>query len=693
MTLEWISFNSIKLITVKAFLLLLILFLYALPSGKSDLGYRVKPLDLKLSQKFPPAIALEIVDSFDYSRSNDIKEKIVEKNEYNVVFLSVGFPEIEKLELDEMKFGFKRDSKKEELNLQNTLEELREQNSKSNVSVFSEEEMRRLRIAGLDQKIMLDNYSAEKIPSLSERIQDLIKNEKQKEFDSSDSSNLKVDKKTNDSSVRYANNSIPIKGEIEFSRDGNLYYANHSIEVRRFEEGVPKESGHVDLASGTFSIEVKNTKGFIVGRLINESGKVEGEGYLATTDLLGSQKVKLILKEKKSQEISQRGPVSKSPYGGPDPKPTYTLASFEGFNGGNGNFDMQSLNNVGNNINPNEVLLPKNLHENSEYIVNANAKGFIPTVSIINSLGRQEISQMPLRMFKNLMDIFHEIGIPMDFSRGDSLIYGVVKSKGKSVEGASIIASHGITNYFGNLYMPEQGRVKTSENGIFTTAVTHPGWNDLYISLPDGRGVHVNALVYPSKITYVTAEVPNETVPVTIRSFDAFSGEPIQVQAEFQQANDIIDTGESGVVEFDLLKTNNLSFITVNPSAAYEKAKFSYTNFLDFIHLPLITREWYNNTKSRFKVNDIPQTGTVLGFVQNSDFIIDFRNDKDESKVVYFNAQGEIIPKGIAGGGFLIFNFNVDQPNIVVISEETQSEITKIVKCESESIFIVNAQF
>ncbi len=708
-----VALKETRLVVLKAVMLLLSLAFYSTYSGHSDLGFRAQVLELKLAQKFPPAIALEIVDSFEEKPIENTTSS--NKNEtIKTVYLSVGQPDIKPVQLDVMTFGepkvkslYPKLPSSSPLSVESYSSVENSETNLADSNDFTEEEKMRLRISGLDRNINLKDFAPAPEKSFKDRIQDIIRREnlnlpeennlaseplnkeakpnyganpsygaKPNNGTNPSNNSTAVNKNDNTASTPYqkeslSNNSISIRGDIEFSKEGRLYFNNHTIDVRRYEEGTPKEIARVDLANGTFSVEVKNTKGYLLGRLINSQGRVEGEGTVAISDLIGSQKAKLILKEK-SFSGSTINPTSV--YGG-QLDPSMLLA------GGSSENQISKMN----------------LDPGSEFIIDANAKNHRHSVAAINYVGgKSDLFLLPDKMVKGLIDIFYEMGVVLDLSRGDSMIYGQVLYKGRPAEGVSVISGQGQTGYFGSLYLPEPGRSKTSENGIFVTSfnnTVHPTWNEIYLGIENGRGVYVNTLAYPGKITQVLAEIPSEAIPLTLRSFDAFSGEPVRVQAEIQQMGEIFDTGMSGSVELEVPRTNTLSYVLVNPDAPYEKLRLSYTNILDYIHIPLVTKEWIDNIKGTYKVNYAPRAGAVLGFVQGDDFTVDIPNKGSETRIVYFDPQGFIVPKGIAGGGFIAFNIDEDLANIIIISQEAHREAARIIRPDNDYIQVVNIGF
>lgn len=645
-------------------------FLRAPQLGRDDYGFRAEKIDLKLSQKFPPAMAFQIIDNEDLRSEPSIDETVIE--------LKVGPPEIEPIQLEELTFGYlepkppglmvNKPSVPSPVVVDNNL--------------FTEEELLRLSVAQQQRGLQVEDLTpVEEEDSFGARFKAALREERSKnELQAKQESEPSVTKNTSD--VDDVAKSTParlvglqLEGEIEFVKDGSLALTDkHFIDVRRFEEGVAKEVARVDLERGTFSMTVNNTRGVIVGRLTNQRGGVEGEGLLSVSDLVLAKKgTKLILKK-----TAQRLPVRVSSAYGKSERALTKVNVASAWN------DPDS---IGTDYEINSF------DPQSEMIIEGKAQNHRDSIAMVDMSAGTELLVLPERMIWGLRDILHENEITLDLDRGDSLIYGLVQRNGRPLDGATVISSLGPTSYYGGFYLPDRTQQQTSDNGMFSIVSNQPGWQDLFIGLPDGKGFHYNVPIYPGKVMNIVAEAPSETIPVTLRSFDAFSGQPVRVKMEIQQLNDFVELGDDGVAVVELPKTKNLSFINVMPEAGYERTHFSYHHLLDYLHLPLIPKEWLEELKSSLKINDEMETGTIVGFVQGDDFLVEIPNKGSKLKIVYFDPTGRIVERGVNGGGFVVFNLEYDTPNLVIYSRRNRRALGRIVKADHDSIEVIQASF
>lgn len=702
---------------------LLALF-YSQLLGVSDLGFRATPIDLKLSQKYPPAVALEIIHS-----KTQFEDQTQADPFLTVIQLRAEYPDLGLISLDELSFKMQSDIPSTQL--VETSSKSPQQSyinrsiaSSSNTEVvtgahpedyFTEEEKLRLKMANLsNDDLNMDEVRPKEDPTLKEKIRAIIA---QQGYENNTKSHPLTNPNTSPLPQRFP---ISIRGDIEFSKDSSEALAltdKHFIDVRRFEEGIPKEVAQVNLVNGTFTISLQSTKGTIVGRLTSKMGGVDGEGKISVLDLMNSSNPKLILKRP-----TIASPKAKSLYGN-DWNKNPTSSSDEKGNSHQSNRDRggAKTKSPGNGFSPTMMLAGTSVNKptdettkgpspyssdtdiklfnnhfdrSSEFVLEAHADYHRPTVAISNVAKGSEISLLPDRMVNGLSEILLEQDISLNLDRGDSLIWGIVKDQGRPVEGATVLAGQGArTSYFGGFYLPDQTRTKTSENGMFSITLSNPGWNELLVELSDGRRIHINTLVFSGKVSQVEVDVPKSTSPLILRSFDAFTGEPLRTNLEIQQLEQSIDTGFEGTATVDAPKTNNLSFVLVSPEAPYEKIRLSYMQLEDYLHIPLFTKNWMDEFRAYLKVSDEPQTGNIVGFVQGDDFTVEVQNKESSSKVVYFNQQGHFSNQGVAGGGFIVFNLEENQVNLTLLSKRNNKEIVRIVRPEKEWTHVINANF
>jgi hypothetical protein len=696
------------------------LFGFGIQTGVGQFNYIPDVIRIVVKESSPPSLALAEVNA-DYI-DNSIASNIP------ATPLKVGLALLPQLELEEILIGELEQADSQLANRNSVIISSNEKQIYGNEDEvypenLSQEQLSRLKIAQQKYQVLDQVWSEPQFneESMGEKVRRLNQNLKDEEARNGNKSQVIVrgDDSANDSkskgSIRLAENSavddgsvqsviinetktnksevavntepkrsdkkdqhtITVEGLIEFARKTDLVLTpDHRIEVRRFAEGVPQEFGIVRLPEATFNIEFQSTYGTIIAQLINANGVVEGQGVVAVQDLIKNKNFRPTLVIR------------------PSPKGNIQVASAYG-----ASFEKDFQKSIGFDIfgaSDYSQALPKesyfdNSYADSEAVVQATAKNHVTTTAIISLADGADLMLLPDKMINGLSDILSEQGISLNLQAGDSLIWGQVRKNGKPIEGATVFAERTDPIYFGGMHLPDQLRTTTSDNGMFVVVVNEPGWKDLFIQREDGSKLHLNVLTFPGKVAQVFAELPSREIPVSVRSFDAFSGEPARAKVQIQQIEDMIDTGEVGLSVINIPATQSLSFIHVFPEAPYMDAKFSYTKLLDYIHIPMIRREWLDQVARQMRINPDPNKGIVVSFVQNGnyDFIASSPEQSNE-RLVYFDSKGEVTNSGLAGGGFILYNQPTGFVGITLEDKKHQRKFHKISFPENKVVSILN---
>jgi hypothetical protein len=256
-----------------------------------------------------------------------------------------------------------------------------------------------------------------------------------------------------------------------------------------------------------------------------------------------------------------------------------------------------------------------------------------------------DLTVFPKDYQKALLAILSEQGIVVDLEAGDSLVYGVVRRNGAPDYGATVETDNGDPLYFGSLELPDNSRRSTSENGLFIYVVKNVGWNVIKIKERNGKDFSLNVLSFPGKITQVFADVPSADSLVTVRTFDAFSGDPVESKIEFQQLEEIAETNHLGIEVIDVPRTMGLSIVERFAAEGYRDARHFYSYLTDYLHLPAIKETWLANIANSSRVNFLPERTTVIGFVQEEDFELISPFESIDEVIIYFDQSGTVVDK------------------------------------------------
>lgn len=475
-----------------------------------------------------------------------------------------------------------------------------------------------------------------------------------------------------------------IVGPIEIT--GGLAVTNeHHIEIRRNDEGIIKELGSVDLMNGTYSIDVEDTSGSVVAKLVTREGKILGEGSfrlakLAVGDLNFLQGPKI-----KVEPHADYGGVVASVYNtrtndAPPPQTRVTMIK--------GATDAS--------VRKDGTVSMDNVTKGSTTVLRAAAPKHLQTNSIITSGQEFRSNLYPVTMINALLDIVGQQRA-QSFDGAPTVIWGRVALDGKTLSGIEVNVESDPSLqavYFNQFMLPDPSLTKTSDNGLFAFVAAEPGFHSLLATRGDSILGYSNVVVEEGAVAQgdIDSTIKNDSVP--LRVFDAFTGESRPATLTLQSLPSDL-TLESGSTTVMLPHLNRLGLMRVHPDGAdYIPARYLYNDNDEFIHVPLIKWEWLRAIKTYLKVNEMPSSGIVVGFVPDENFEVYVAgNDNfEQSNIVYFDMQGRILQnhKGIAGGGFILYNVGEDTQEIVVVGARTQKIYSRVVPVDPNSLSVLS---
>ncbi len=465
-----------------------------------------------------------------------------------------------------------------------------------------------------------------------------------------------------------------VTGPIELTQ-GLAVTNEHHIEIRRSDEGVFREMGHVDLMKGSYSIDIDDATGAIVARLLNKAGIVLGEGSIRLSKLqVGEGRLIYGPRLEISPSPTWTGKVS---YHYPNPKKAAELPQVTTFGGQN----PVVVNQKG------EISL-ENVSKNSTTVVRAEAKDFMPASKIMvageKSFG---ISMFPNSMMEALKTIVaDQKNIVHSRLKDSSIVWGTATLDGKPLSGVTVISEtdpEAKAIYFNEFLIPDSKLTSTSSSGLYAFVDLGDGFHALLAQRGDAYLGHQNVEVEAGSVAIGDIQSTLHTEPVRVRAFDAFSGEPISLVANLQSLSEPLQINE-GSASIVLPQVSRMSMIYTEAPATYVSANYFYNDQDSFIHLPMISSDWLAELKTIAKVNETPQAGTIIGFFGEERFEAYLAGqDKDSpATIIYFDAAGRVVDgrQGVAGGGFVIFNvpYGTQETVIVGVSEKVFSKVVPV---------------
>ena len=470
-----------------------------------------------------------------------------------------------------------------------------------------------------------------------------------------------------------------VKGKFEV-KDG-VGVVDHIVEVKRVEEGQTREVGHVDLKAGIYSIDIENPQGYLIAQIKDRSGFLIGEDRQKIVNLANhgnyfdgpfirvGQPPQMAANPELPPTIASgsRKPSADVRSQSAKPAPSTVVASL---------FSQQL-----NLEKPNALF--GNISKNSSTIaVIEDQKNTYAQVVTIRQTG-DEI-KTPLFTKKWISGVLDYISdhLQIEFkNKSAPFLIGRVFTQGKPTAGARVqLENHPGFNpiYLDQFMIPNFKQEVTSENGYFVFVGLEADTYSAVAFLNNNIIGQQTFIAEEKVISY--QHILASTAPrlVLIRSFDAFTSEPVDADIIAPDSEDVLNA-QLGIASYRTTNKLGIANYLVRPKTNYIPINFIQDARLDHVHIPAISEAWLTAIQTKLQINEESNTGTIIGFVPSIEYEVHLIADNyDPKQMTYFNSSGDIQSEASAGGGFILFNVPVGAQEVVVQEKKTERIFSQV---------------
>jgi hypothetical protein len=293
-------------------------------------------------------------------------------------------------------------------------------------------------------------------------------------------------------------------------------------------------------------------------------------------------------------------------------------------------------------------------------------------------------------MIQALQQIVADQMVSSEFPSNGSVVWGQVTQNGKALAGAQVEVEafeNAKPVYFNSLLLPDPDMKATGENGYFAFINLPAGFHALSANYGTTNISHANVVVDDETVSIAELDSAIQTEKASLKVFDAFTGQPQTALMDLQSLPEALEV--KGYAEINLQNIPRLSLMKVTPrDTSYSETLQLYEDTMDSIHVPLVRTEWLQALMGQRKINLVPETGTVVGFVPDSSFEVYLGHEPNfpTEQIFYFDPQGQIVPHGVPGGGFVIFNVPSGVQSIVVADTQTDMLQTQVIPMDDSAL-------
>ena len=483
-----------------------------------------------------------------------------------------------------------------------------------------------------------------------------------------------------------------INGHITLANGAGL--GDGHVEVRKIEDGVVNKVVTVDPVKANFTIEFNNPTGHLLAAVVNKDGKIIAKGTQKVSKALFDplnvgQKLEITVTP---VQAAVSGGVSSFSDQGFDGEVKRSKKSFQSADIVVPTFQTELKSE------PNGEFTLSEITQDSTYIVQASAQKHFAATQINFTENSPDVVLYEQKTIHSLLEwITTQPELQINDIYG-GIIYGKVSQDGLALMGAevSVESDEGARIvYLNDFFLPDARQKVTSSNGMFIVLNVQEGLQSLVAHRNFQYLGHENILVQEETVSTAQIKSTQNFAPVELKVFDAFSGTAESAQLVVQSLPEMVET--NGLSILNMPQIQRLSLIQYPGSDEYLRSYYTYFDTTDYIHIPLIPALWLQDIKSNRKIDDDPNTGTVIGFVSDQNFQAHLSAIENFSKnnIVYFDSAGNVMngDSGVLGGGFIIFNVPVGVQSILVLPENGEKISSRVSVVDPNTTSVFNYSF
>lgn len=468
-------------------------------------------------------------------------------------------------------------------------------------------------------------------------------------------------------------NSAVVRGHFEL-KDG-VGLVDQIVVLKRMLEGQTLEIGQVDLKAGQYQIAVGSFEGEIIAEIKDRAGIIIGEvrERLVNLKRVGQYYEGPLLKVGRpsafgfnAQSIDQRKINENTVH-----------ASFF-----SGNYDLKKTDDSYPNV---------SRHSSTLGLIKDDSKKIATTISVRTSADKTE-THLFSKPWVDGAKVYLSEQLQIQYIQESGVVIGRVMLDGKPLAGAQVVVENqpGLEPYYLDQFLiPQTKQTQSSDNGFFIIPGLNPGSYEISSFLGDRYLGTQQYMVETDLVAY--QEIYSSTAPRSIvaRSFDAFTSENISSEILVPGYKDILSL-ENGSTRFKENSSFGLTEI-INRPTAQEYAAYVYirNHNQDHLHLPQVKDAFLEYVVSQLQISKIPDTSIFIGFTPNNNFEVHVADSEfSKNNLAFFDSQGNITTRQIAGGGFIAFNMPEGLQEIILQDEKTDRSYSTVFYSKASYLYV-----
>jgi hypothetical protein len=468
-----------------------------------------------------------------------------------------------------------------------------------------------------------------------------------------------------------------IRGKLEL-RDG-VGIVDHKIDLRRVEEGSVREIGKIDLKAGSYNIDIESPNGYLIAQIRDRNGLIIGEDSQRLVNLQnkGSYFEGPFMRIGRPDSLAANPATSNqgNRYTKSTTQATTTAASsfatFKQTPDSASSLSASIFDNQKTLAQPTDEFTNISRYSSSITRLTDPSRIYADITTIRMTGDKTETAMFTQKWVDGVVSYVSDLQQMQLKSKNLPVLIGKVLVDGKPVAGAQVDIEnlpsvHAI--YFDQFMIPSLNQGETSANGYFMFIGLEP---DAYEVVASKSGFPIGSQLFVAEETRVafqniqTLAVPKAKV---IRTFDAFTAEVLQTDVIVADQAEAFQTAETGSYGIKTKVQDNVSdYIARHNDPLYVPIRYVQSGARDYAHIPMIQEHWLTEIMRLRQINELPNTGIVIGFTSGLKYDAYLSADNyPKNNTIYFNEYGQPSLEPVVGGGFILFNVPVGAREVVL---------------------------
>lgn len=479
-----------------------------------------------------------------------------------------------------------------------------------------------------------------------------------------------------DTSGKRSFQNFSIQGRIGLG-SGLILGAGEHIEIHWTREGASKVAGTVSLENDArYEVTVPELVGSVNAEMYDSSGRMKARGSLRLSQNSSSGDITL---------HSQRSLAQKSGDFYNSSSQLFASLPFKKSK----NLLIKTKVSIDNQAefksDDQSSLAIDGVSPNSTAFGFTRAKGYYPSIHWMSTGAPKSSPLVPASTVNAWKDIIRNQRnlTPVQGSDG-AFVLGQATREGQPIAGVQVeMIQNPETRpvYLNQLLIPDPSLTATSSNGYYIFMDLEDGYYSVRATKGNFFFGFSNFLAEADSISFSNLQEASLLLPFDIRVFDAFQGNDELAAVDLQGLSAPVDVEGYSLIQHPA--TDEIEFVQVQPrNPEMSPSLFVMRGEDDYLHLPLVRKNWLEQMAATSQLSPQPGTGTILGFVSKGNYqiVLPHLIEQAPVTVIFFDASGNRVEQPVENGGFIAFNVPASAHTIVVRDNfgETASQIIPV---------------